>query len=200
MNRNINREEAFRFAAEKVRLKREKEEREENEFYQRITSGKQWFVFKLVVVFCTLMFLVSLIEVFVDGSSKKLTEKSWRTNRNWEYTWHKVLDVEGYMFTPTSADWSDRVDNSVKIVYSPIFRTGKKLTFNVNVNQSYIREQVEIRQMSIFNWFPFFQIFLLIPLATFIFKRKSAWFSFARIASFVLVFPGTLLVIFLTML
>lgn len=200
MTRNINREEAFQIAAEKVRLKKEKEAREEKEFYERITSGTQWILFKSVVVFCTLMALVTTFEVFVDGPSKKLTEKDWKIDRNWEYTWHKVLDVKGYMFTPTIGDWSDRVDSSLKLTYSPIFRTGKKLVYDIKTGESSIRKHEEIRQRSIFTWFPLFQLVLLIPLATYIFKRQSPWFNFARIASFVLVLPGTLLVIFLTLL
>lgn len=200
MARNINRQESLRIAAEKIRQKKEKEEREDREFYERITSGVQWFIFKIVVVFCTLMLLISMFEIFVDGPTKKLTEKSWKIDRNWEYTWHKVLDVEGYMFTPTIGDWNDRVENSIEITYSPIFRTGKKLSYSTKANESGIRRQEEIRQRSIFTWFPAFQLFLLIPLITFIFKRQSAWFNFARITSLVLVFPGTLLVIYFTML
>lgn len=190
----------MRIAAERMRLKKEKEAREEKEFYERITSGPQWLFFKIVVVFCTLMFVVSTIEVLVDGPTKKLSEKAWKIDRNWEYTWHKVLDVEGYTFMPLLSDWNDRVENSLEMTYSPIFRTGKKLHYDVKVNEFVVKKQEEIRQFSIFNWFPFFQILLLIPLATYLFKRQSAWFNFARVASFVLVFPGTLLVIFLTML
>jgi len=199
MPRNINRQESLRIAAEKIRQKKEKEEREDREFYERITSGMRWFIFKTVVVFCTLMLLVSTFEVFVDGPTKKLTEKSWKIDRNWEYTWHKVLDVEGYMFTPTIADWSDRVENSLEITYSPVFRTGKKLSYAVKADESAIRRQEEIRERSIFTWFPAFQLFLLIPLITFIFKRQSAGFNFARIASLVFVFPGTLMVIYFAM-
>lgn len=200
MSRITNQEEIMRIAAERMRLKKEKEAREEKEFYERITSGPQWLFFKIVVVFCTLMLVVSTIEVFVDGPTKKLTEKSWKIDRNWEYTWHKVLDVEGYMFTPLLSDWNDHVENSLVMTYSPIFRTPKKLSYNVQINDFTVKKQEEIRQNSIFNWFPFFQILLLIPLATYFFRRQSAWFNFARIASFVLVFPGTLLVIFLTLL
>lgn len=200
MSRNINREESLRIAAERMRQKREKEEREDREFYERITSGVQWLIFKIVVVFCTLMALVTTFEVFVDGPTKKLTEKSWKIDRNWEYTWHKVLDVEGYMFTPELTDWNDRVENSIKMTYSPLFRTGKKLSYAVKVNESSIRRQEEIRQRSIFTWFPAFQLFLLIPLITLIFKRQSPWFNFARIASLVFVFPGTLLVIYFALL
>lgn len=200
MSRNINREESMRIAAEKMRQKREKEEREEKEFYERITSGTQWLLFKAVVVFCTLMAVVTTFEVFVDGPSKKLTDKDWKIDRNWEYRWHKVLDVEGYMFTPSIGDWSDRVESSLKMIYSPVFRTGKKLSYAVKVNGSVIRRQEEIRQGSIFTWFPLFQLALLIPLITFIFRRQSAWFNFARVASLVLVFPGTLLVIYFALL
>lgn len=73
MARNTNREESYRIAAEKMRLKKEKEEREDKEFYKRITSGTSWLFFKVVVVLCTLMALVTTIEEVVDGSTKKLT-------------------------------------------------------------------------------------------------------------------------------
>jgi hypothetical protein len=195
----MNHQESMRNAAEKVRLKREQDAREEKEFYERITSGWQWILFKSVVVFCTLMLVISTIEVFVDGPTKKLSEKSWKIDRNWEYDWHKVLDVEGYMFTPTLGDWYDRVENTLAMTYSPIFRTGKKLSYTMKDDRLGIRKQVEIRQESIFTWFPLFQILLLIPLATYLFRRQSAWFNFARIASLVFVFPGTLMVIFFTM-
>lgn len=200
MTRDINREEALRIAAEKMRQKKEKEEREDREFYERITSGKPWLIFKVVVVFCTLMAVITTYEVFVDGPTKKLNEKSWKINRDWEYTWHKVLDVEGYMFTPTLGDWIDHVENSLEMTYSPIFRTGKKLSYDIKMGESGIRRHEEIRQRSIFTWFPALQLFLLIPLATFILKRQSPWFNFARIVSLVFVFPGTLLVIYFTML
>lgn len=195
----MNRDEAMRIAAEKMRRKKEQEVLEEKAFYERITSGTPWLLFKVVVVFCTLMAVVTTIEIFVDGPTKKLSEKDWKIDRNWEYTWHKVLDVKGYMFTPELTYWNDRVENSLQMTYSPIFRTGKKLIFDVKVNEFTIERHEEIRDRSIFIWFPLFQLVLLIPLATYIFKRQSAWFNFARIASMVFVFPGTLLVIYFTM-
>lgn len=200
MSRNINRDEALRVAAERMRQKKETEEREENEFYERITSGIQWLIFKVVVVFCTLMILVSTIEFFVDGPTKKLADHDCKIDRNWEWTWHKVLDVEGYMFSPLLGDWSDRVESSIEITYSPIFRGGKKLKFDIQKDEFTIRKHEEIRQRSMFTWFPAFQIFLLIPLLTFIFKRQSPWFNFARILSLVFVFPGTLMVIYFAIL
>lgn len=196
MDKNINRQESFRIAKEKMQLKKEKEEREEKEFYERISTGIPWFIFKTVVIFCTLILLITSFEVFVDGSTKKLTEDSWEIDKNWEYRRHTVLNVEGYMFSPHYGDWFDRVENSLDITYSPIFRVGKKLSYDIQDNKTTIRRHEEIRARSIFTWFPEVQIFLLIPLITFIFRRQSAWYNFARITSMIIVFPGALMVIY----
>lgn len=195
----MNQQEKMVIAAERMRLKREKEQREENEFYQRITTGWQWLLFKIVVGLCTAMIVVSTLEVLVDGPSKLITDKACKIDRNWEYTWHKVLDVEGYMFTPTLTDWSDRDVKSIRLTYSPIFKTGKKLCYTKKTDDHTFEEKEEIRQMSIFTWFPAFQLLLLIPLLTFIFKRQKPWFNFARIGSMVIIFPGMLMVIFFTL-
>lgn len=200
MARNTNREESLRIAAEKIRLKKEKEQREDKAFYERITTGTSWQFFKAIVVFCTLMALVTTVEVLFDGPAKKLTEKSWKIDQNWRYDGHAVLDVESYMFTPKYLDWGGHVESTLELIYSPIFQTGKKLSYDSIVNEDETVRHIEIRQRSIFTWFPLFQLFLLIPLVTFIFKRQSPWFNFARITSFVFVFPGTLLVIIFTML
>lgn len=199
MTRNVNREESLRIAAEKMRQKREKEEREENEFYERITSGTPWLMFKAVVVFCSIIALITTIDQLFDGPTEKITEESWEVDKNWEYTGHAVLNVKGYMFTPSYLNWWDHLDNSLEMTYSPILRTGKKLHFESTTDDTgEVKSFVVIRSRSIFNWFPFFQLFLLIPLITFIFKRKSPLFNFARIASFVFVFPGTLIAMFFT--
>lgn len=199
MSRNYNQQESMRLAAEKVRLQREKEEREDKEFYERITSGPRWLIFQIVVVFCTAMFLLTTFDQFVDGPTKKISEREWKLNRDWEYTWHKIIEVEGYLFFPTLDDWSSRKENSLEIMYSPIFRTGKKLCFQVKVDDNYERTQVEIRQRSIFTWFPAFQLFMLIPLITYLFKRQSPWFNFARVFSLFMIFPGALMVIYFTL-
>lgn len=197
---SLDRQEAIRRTAEKMKQKREKEERESEAFYQRITTGKQWGFFKIVVLFSTLMMLITTIETYVDGPSEKLTENDWHINREWEWRWHQILDVKGYMFSPFLRDWLDHEEESLTLIYSPIFKTGKKLSYNVMINETAKRPHVEWRQRSIFNWFPFLQIFLLIPLFTYFFKRRSPWFIFARFVSLAFVIPGTLMIIFFTLL
>ena len=195
-----SREDILRVAAEKMRQKKEKEERENKELYERITSGTPWLLFRIVVFFCTLIAVITTIDHFIDGPTRKLTDEDCKINRDWEYTWHKVLDVEGYMFSPHFNDWYNHTESSLELTYTPIFRTGKKLSYDIQVKESNIRKHVEIRQRSIFTWFPAFQLCLLIPLITFLFKRQSPWFNFGRVTSFVFVLPGALLVIYYTML
>jgi hypothetical protein len=194
--RKMDRAEAMRIAAEKMRLKREREAQEEKAIYERITSGTPWMLFKMVVAFCTLLCVLTTFEYFVDGPTKKISEYNCKIDRDWEWESHRVLDVEGYMFAPEIGDWFNRRKNNISLTYSPIFRTGKKLNFMVNVGDTFVRRQEEIRQRSVYEWFPIFQIFLLIPLATFLFKRQKPWFNFARLASFYFVLPGSLIALF----
>lgn len=196
---NIDRQEAMRIAAERRRLQKEKEEREENEFYERITTGTPWMLFKAVVIFCTAMAIITTIEFLVDGPSEKITKADWEFNQEWDWQRHKIVDVKGYTFAPEYKDWSDEAIETFELVYSPIFRTGKKLRYELKVDDTSTRVHEQGRFRSVFDWFPFLQLFLLIPLFTFIFKRQSPWFNLARIASFVFVFPGILMVIFFAM-
>jgi hypothetical protein len=197
----MNREEAFQLAAERVQLRKEKEKLEEQEFYKKITSGPWWLFFKIVVLTCTAMFVISLVEHFFDGPSQKIDQYGWKVDPDWIYEKHVVLDVQGYLFMPAYFDWYSHIENSVYLVRTPIFRTGKKLKYTGQVNDGKkLIYHTQYRSRSIFNWFPFVQIMFLIPLFTFIFKRQSPWFNFARVISFVFVFPSTLLIIFFTML
>lgn len=200
MSRNHSREDALRIAAEKVRRKREEEKRAENEYYKKITSGTPWLLFTIVVAFCTLMMVLTTIEIFVDGETKKLDKSEWKIDRELYMMWHQSIKVGDYLFVPHLRDWSDHKEDSYEITYSPIFRTGKRLSYDLQINETTIRRHEEIRRRSIFTWFPWLQIVMLIPLATFIFKRQKPLFNFARVTSLIIVFPGILLVTILTLL
>lgn len=201
MSRNLNREEALRIAAEKMRKKKEEEKHAEDEFYKRITSGPQWLTFKIIVAFCTLMIFVTTFETFVDGETRKLDSSEWEINRELYILFHQSIKVDDYLFVPHLRDWSDHVEDSYAITYSPIFHTGKKLSYDLaDDNGKFIRRHTEIRRRSIFTWFPFLQIALLIPLITFILKRQKPWFNFARVASMILIFPGIIIVTIVTLL
>lgn len=200
MSREYSREEILRIAAERLRRKAEEEKRAENEYYKKITTGAPWFLFKTVVAFCTLMMVLTTVDVFVDGETKKLDNSEWRIDRELYLLWHQSIKVGDYLFAPHLRDWSGHAEDGYEITYSPIFRTGKKLSYDLQVNEITIRRHEEIRARSIFTWFPYLQIAMFIPLATFIFRRQKPWFNFARVASMIIVLPGILLVTILTLL
>lgn len=195
-----NHDEILRIAAERLRRKEEKEKREEKEYYEKITSGFRWGLFKVVVVFCTLMAVLTTIETFVDGATKKLDKSEWKIDRELYMMFHQTIKVEDYLFFPPISDWSGNIEDSYEITYTPIFRTGKKLSYDIQVDDTTVRRHEEIRSRSIFDWFPALQILMLIPLATFLLKRQNPWFNFARIASLVFIFPAILMITYFTLL
>ena len=195
-----NHDEILRIAAERLRRKEEKEKREEKEYYEKITSGFRWGLFKVVVVFCTLMAVLTTIETFVDGATKKLDKSQWKIDRELYMMFHQTIKVEDYLFFPPISDWSGNIEDSYEITYTPIFRTGKKLSYDIQVDDTTVRRHEEIRSRSIFDWFPARQILMLIPLATFLLKRQNPWFNFARIASLVFIFPAILMITYFTLL
>ncbi|MDB2656620.1 hypothetical protein N9Y60_01050 [Crocinitomicaceae bacterium] len=187
----------MRIAAEKMRLKKEKEEREDREFYERVTSGWQWNLFKFVVVFCTLMALTTTIDFLFDGKTRKMAKEEWKYDTEWRMDWHKIVVVDGARFTPHFRDWSDRVEESFKITYTPVFQTGKVLSYDLKDEETgAIRRHSEYRWRSVLGWFPFFQLFALIPLGTYFYKRQNSFFNFARVASLAMIFPGSLIVLY----
>ncbi len=200
MAREFTREEKLIIAAEKVRRKEEEEKRKEKEYYERITNGTPWLLFKLVAGFCTLMMILTTIDVLVDGETKKLTENEWKIDRQLYAIGYQSVKVEGYLFVPPLRNWLGHIDDSFEITYSPIFRTGKWLSYDQEVGESHVIRQETIRVRSIFTWFPYLQIVMLIPLLTVIFKAQKPMFNFARVASLILILPGIILVTVLTLL
>lgn len=200
MSRSYNREEALRIAAEKVRRQKEEEERKEKEYYEKLTTGKYWKLFMTAVIICTLMAVLTTIDTLVDGETKKLDDSEWRIDRELYMRWHQSIKVGDDLFVPHFDNWFNHIDGTFEITYSPIFQTGKKLSYDMEETEHSVRRHTVLRRRSIFNWFPYIQIFMLIPLLTLIFKSRKPWFKFALVASLIAVLPGTLLITFISLL
>lgn len=194
-----SREEALKIAAERRRKQLEEEKQKEDAYFKKITSGTPWLLFKVVVAFSTLTFLITTIDIVVDGPTKKISETEWRIDRQLYMTGHQSVTVQGALFVPAFRDWIGHVDDSFKITYSPILGTPKRMSYEQELSEGGTRvRREELRRRSIFNWFPFLQLLMLVPLLTLIFKRQQVWFTFARGTSFFLVAPASLLIIIYT--
>jgi len=196
----LSREEKLQRLKEKVRKQKEEEARKEREYYKKVTSGAPWLLFTIVTGYCALLFVLTTIDIFVDGSSEKLTENEWRIDRQLYAPGHQSIKVEDALFIAYFPEWNGHKDDSFEIIYSPIFNTGKKLSYIQEIEEGVEIERQVIRRRSIFTWFPYLQIMLLIPILTFFLKAQKPWFTFARYASLFLIAPGSLLVVLFTLL
>lgn len=199
MPRPYSREESLRIAKEKVRRQKEEEARRERQYYENLTTGKYWILFIITVVICTSMAVITTIETLVDGKTEKLDDTEWRIDRELYMTWHQSIKVDDYLFIPHFDDWFNHVDGTFEITYTPIFQTGKKLSYDMEETEHSVRRHTELRVRSIFTWFPYLQILMLIPLVTLFLKTQKPWFKFALVASIVIVLPGTLMITFISL-
>ncbi|MFT4601987.1 MAG: hypothetical protein ACI857_002173 [Arenicella sp.] len=196
----FDQKEAFRKAAERAQQLKEKEAKEEEEHYQKITSGNGWMYFKIGMVFSVIFLLVTTIDTFFEGETVKLENAEWKVDHEWRSSTHQIIKVSGAQFMVSYQDWSGFIFNSFQMTYSPILHEEKVLWF---MQDPYSASGADLdpvrryglRTRSVFNWFPYLQIILLMPLFTFLFKRKKQWFVFTRMMSMVLIYPGSLLLL-----
>lgn len=191
----FDQKEAMRKAALKLQQQKEEEERKDREYFERITTGRPWLIFKIGVAFCTLMLILTSIDIYVDGKSKKLKEGEWRIDRELYMNGHQSIKVGNALFIAPFEIWFGHIDDSFEITYSLIFQTGKKLAYNQEVSEGAVVRHEVIRRRSIFTWFPFLQIAMVIPLLVFIFKRKKPWFRFARTMSLLIITPMSFIIL-----
>ncbi|MCB9222764.1 MAG: hypothetical protein H6582_01200 [Crocinitomicaceae bacterium] len=187
-------------AAERVRQEKEAEKERDAAYYQKITSGNRWLFFKGIVVFTTLMLILTTYDTFVMGPTEKISPSEWEMNRELYRINYQSIWVHGHaLFTPHLEDWIGHLEEGFEVTYTPIFHDEKILSFlqvpyTTEGNAAPIRHYVW-RDRSIYNWFPLFQIMLLIPLLTFLLRRPKPWFNYLRMASMVLILPGTIFIL-----
>lgn len=191
----FDQKELMRKAALKLQQQKEEEARKDREYFERITNGRPWLIFKIAVAFCTLMLILTTIDIYADGQSKKLSENDWKIDRELYMNGHQSIKVGSALFIAPFQNWFGHIDDSFEITYSLIFHTGKKLSYDQQVDENTVNRHQVIRRRSIFTWFPYLQIALLLPLLTFIFKREKPWFRFARTLSLLIVTPMAFIVL-----
>lgn len=187
----------LREVAEKVRLQKIENEKQEQAYFKSLMTGNWWGVFKGVMVFCMLMVVLTTIDTFVDAGTRKLDRSEWEVDRSLYAIGYQSIWVNEALFMPSFDQWIGFEPNSFEVTESFIFRDEKRLHFvqipyasSVSEERPMLRHIPRIR--AIYTWFPYLQILLLIPLLTFIFKRPSAWFKFGRGASLIIIGPATM--------
>ena len=178
-------------AIEKKRLELEKEAA----YFERISSGIQWKVFKILSIYCALLGVVMAIETVFDGKEKSVP----LSNLSF---YEGAINHGDDWYTPIYTELTGYLDTSFKVIYSPIFQAPKYLKWTSAYQDSKTpltyTDYTEWRYNSVYGYYVYIQIVLLIPLGVFLYKRPTPLFKFARMLCLVLIFPAGIYLFFVT--
>lgn len=156
--------------------------KKEQQYYEKITSGLWWNIYKAGMVFCLIFLIISTIDTFVNRERVKLTQDEWKFDREYYIIGYQSVWVDGCIFFPPFEHVAGFDENSFEVENSLILNKPKYLYFDqVPFGQTESVERKEfVHYKSIFNWFPYLQIVMLIPLGVYKFRKPKSWFVFAR--------------------
>ncbi|MFT5822778.1 MAG: hypothetical protein ACI8ZM_004035 [Crocinitomix sp.] len=198
---NPNRQEHLKRAAEQIKKAKEFEAIKEQEYYEKITGGTRWKIFTFLAYFCVLLALLTSIDTFVDGKTVKLREGDFRFDRslgamNYQSIWVNENDL----FLVHFQDLQGKLLNTFEVTESFIFGDNKYLSFIQEYEDTVTpltrTRKYASKRVSIYDWFPLTQVFLFVPLLVLLFKRRKPWFNFAQMACFILIYPGSLILLY----
>lgn len=194
MNQFDTRKEHLARAAAIIQRKKEDDLIAEQKYYERATSGNIWVIFRIGVIFCLALNVLITIDYFVHGPTKDLPVGSYDFDRPLYSKTNTVVWVGDDIFTPYYKDFVSVDYSSFKLTDSYIFNKAKYISYVAHSLGTPERFRA-YKRISIFDAFPWAQLLLLIPLLVWIFKCKSAFFNFIRIACFFLIYPGALIIL-----
>lgn len=198
---NQSRQEHLKRAAEQIKKAKEIEAVKEKEYFEKITGGTRWKIFTFFSLFCVLLALLTTVDTFVDGKTVKLNQGDFKFDRSLgAMDYQSVWVNENDLFLVHFQDLQDKDLNTFEVTESFIFRDYKYLSF-IQAYEDSVTPLTRIRKyatkrVSIYDWFPLTQVFLFMPLLVLLFKRQKPWFNFAQMACFILIFPGSLILLY----
>ena len=192
---NQNALEHLKRAKAAMAQKKLEEEEKSRLYFENITSGKSWLFFKIGVFFCLLMSVLLTVDTLTTSKIVHLDPDDYEHERNTYTKQNAVIWVGDEIYTAGYQDFISVDYRSFDIHKSGIFGQSKFLMFTAHTLGDPVRFY-SYQRLSVYEWFPWIQIVLLIPFFVFLFKRPNAWFTYTRMMSFVLIFPAALLILF----
>jgi hypothetical protein len=165
--------------------------KKEQAYYEKITSGFWWKIYQAGMIFCILFMLTTTVDTFVSRDRVQLSQNEWKFDREYYIIGYQSIWVDGSIFFPPFEHVSGFDENSFEVENSLIFNKPKVLYFDqVPYGETQTVERSEnVHYKTIFNWFPYLQIAMLLPLAVFILRKPKSWFVFARGMSMGIIYP-----------
>lgn len=195
MASDLEREERYKQARKRYQQMKRKEAEEYERYYQSLTTGKKWLIFKLVVIACTLISLLFTIDTLFLPTSFKNGHIA-KSNRQIEFS-----NISGKGTTPIILDNGKRIWVPIRVMvigqkrglsveYTSIFKDIKSVSLWDTIGwEKYTPDY------SLVKTFPVIPLILLFPLLTFFIKSRSH--TFLLLFNFSLYFMSLFLVVIL---
>lgn len=173
---------------------KKREEERSLQFYNRITSGRPWLLFKLGAIFCAILSVLLTYDTLATKEIVQLTSDDYEYNRDIYSTAGAIIWIGDEIYTAGSKDFISVDYESFRIAKSGILNQSKYLVFTAH-KESNPTDFYGYQRLSVYEWFPLLQIGLLIPLFVFLFKREQAWFTFMRMTSIIIIMPAAVVIL-----
>ena len=188
-------EEKRRLAREAAEAKKLKEKQEEEAYFTRISTGTQWTIFKIFSFYCLALALLITVETLVDGETRPIPTSQI------EYQ-EALIRINGSYYTPLYTEITGFLDTSFKVVETPLLGADKYLVWTSGYQDTKTplkyTQYDEWKLNSVYEYFVFVQIVLLIPVFFVWYKRPTPLFKFGRMVCLILIFPASVYLLFAT--
>lgn len=194
-NKPLSTEEKMSRAREKALAQKEKDRLLDEAYFTKISTGTGWTIFKIFSFYCLALAVLITVETVIDGETKKIPLADVHNNSG-------LIEIDGGYYTPLYVELAGFVDTSFRVVQSPIFGAAKYMVWT----QAYEDTKTplkftdfdEWKLNSVYSYFIFIQICLLIPVFLVWYKRPSGLFKFGRMTCLILIFPMSIYLFFVT--
>lgn len=188
-------EEKMRFAREQAAAAKERERLEEEAYFLKISSGKSWRIFRIFSFYCLGLAVLISFETIFDGEEERIGPSQYQF-------YEAAITIGDDWYTPYYTEIAGFLDTSFVVVHSPLFGAAKFLRWTSAYQDSKTplkyTEYTTWRLNSIYSYYVFIQLVLLIPLFVVWYKRPSPLFKFSRMLCLVLIFPAGIYLLFVT--
>lgn len=192
--------EKIRKAKMRYREMQEKEKRQDELYFERITTGKQWAFFRAMTFYTAIFALLICADQFLTREQKMTASPDFFSKIP------NALLIEEEIFIVDNPNYWHGKFPPVQKNYGFFFKDLKSINliteqidFRTIYEHSDIHTKFELFQQyetetfysyaSVYYVFPYFQFILFTPLLLLLYKRPNFWFSLWRLVSIWAIFP-----------
>ncbi|WP_066759626.1 J domain-containing protein [Crocinitomix algicola] len=198
------RAEKIKKAQERYHKMRNTEQKKDEAYFNKITTGLTWKFFKILAIYTAVFSILLTADFFLTGEKKAIPKIE-----TYGYL-PKVLELEGELFQIPREEYWIGYFPPIQLKYSYFFKDLKSvevLDFHPDIytmqrpsdrrNKYRLFEQFEATEFhsyaSVYYLFPYFQIMLFLPLFIFWYKKPNINFVLGRLFSLYVIFPVALI-------